>query len=115
MSATDIPQFNVFTPEWQKMAGGDGIEGHEAILYRSEDGRRMAGTFKESGRSTLVMPFDEFVYVLAGTATVTVTGREPLVASVGDAFYVREGQEVTWELSEDFQDVTVLISDNPIS
>ena len=114
MTDTDIPSFNVSTPDWRPLADVEGIDGHEAILYRSPDGCRMAGTFKESGKATILMPFDEFVYVLAGTVTVTVTGGQPQTATVGDAFYVCEGQEVTWEMSEDFQDVTVLISDTAI-
>jgi hypothetical protein len=34
---------------------------------------------------------------------------------VGDAFYLRQGRTVGFEMSDDFHDVTVLVPDKPIS
>lgn len=109
---THIPHFNATSAPWRPQAG---FGGHEAVLYRSPDHTRVAATYRESGTFTLQMPYDQFVYVIAGTATITVEGAGGFVAGPGDAFYVRQGMNVTWELSEDFHDICVMISDTPIS
>jgi len=57
------------------------------VLYRSEDRKRIAGTFKESGTHKMVMPFDEFVCVIGGSVKVSVEGGNSFAASAGDAFY----------------------------
>ncbi|MEN0138167.1 MAG: cupin domain-containing protein [Rhodococcus sp. (in: high G+C Gram-positive bacteria)] len=106
-----VPRFNVHTTDWTPLPE---LGGHEAILYKSEDGRRLAGSFRESGRHTMKMPFDEFIYVVAGSTRITVEGEDPFDLGVGDCCYLKEGMEVTFEHSEDFHDVTVLISDQPI-
>ena len=90
--------------------------GHESILYRSADRLRIAGTFKESGTLRLLMPFDEFVYVIAGTVTMTNHDvDQTFTAGPGEAFWVMQGSDVTWTMSDDFHDITVLISDTPMS
>lgn len=111
MSNIKIPRLNVHNADWQPMPQ---YGGHQAEMYRSEDGRRISGTYKESGTHKMVMPFDEFVYVLAGSVKISVEDGESFTATPGDAFYIRQGWDVTWEMSEDFHDVTVLISDDPI-
>ena len=112
MASSQIPRLNVHDTTWEPLAD----LGHQSILFRSEDGKRMAGTFKESGKLRLVMPFDEFVYVIAGQVTLTHHDRadEAFTAGPGEAFYVSQGSDVTWDMSEGFHDVTVLISDTPI-
>lgn len=88
--------------------------GSQAVLYRSADGRRIAGSFKESGAHTLTMGYDEFLFVIAGHATITVHGGERRELGPGDACYLREGTTVDFEMSPDFHDVAVLISDDEI-
>lgn len=87
--------------------------GSKAVLYHSPDRRRLAGSFRESGTHTMTMPFDEFLYVVAGGVTVTVEGGERHEYAAGDALYLREGLTVQFEMTDDFHDVTVLISDTP--
>ena len=60
MTKPNVAHLNVHTAEFTPLAD---IEGEEAILYRSEDGTRIAGSFRESGTHTLVQDFDEFIYV----------------------------------------------------
>lgn len=108
---SSIPHFNAITVEGTPVPQYGGTE---AVLYSSADGKRLAGSFRESGTHTMVMPFDEFVYLIAGSVTLTLAGEEPLVLSAGDCAYLKEGQEVTWEMSDDFHDVTVLVSDKKI-
>ncbi|WP_375386119.1 cupin domain-containing protein [uncultured Microbacterium sp.] len=110
-AAENFPHFNVHTVETTPLPE---FGGSEAILYKSEDGRRLAGSFRESGTHTMEMEFDEFVYLVGGTLTLTVDDGTPVTLSTGDCAYLRQGQTVTWEMSDDFHDVTVLVSDDPI-
>jgi uncharacterized cupin superfamily protein len=89
--------------------------GSEWVFYRSPDGTRVAAAFRESGRHTFEYPFDEFVYVLRGHTTVTVHGGETFVLSAGDVAYFLEGMTVDFDMSDDFEDITFLVSDKPVS
>lgn len=109
---SSTPSFNVDTVTYEPLPG---FGGGEAILYKSDDGRRLAGSFKESGTHTMVLPYDEFLYLVGGTVKITVGDGEPIELAVGDCCYLREGDEVTFEMSDDFHDVTVLISDGAIA
>lgn len=106
-----VPSLNVENSEFEPLPE---FGGSQCILYRAPDRTRLAGSFKESGSHDMTMPYDEFVYVVAGGVSVTVQGEEKQDFEVGDAFYMRQGQSVRWEMTDDFQDVTVLISDRPI-
>lgn len=109
---TSAPHFNVHTAAYDPLPE---YGGSKAILYQSSDGTRIAGSFRESGTHQLLMPFDEFIYVVAGAVKITVEGGTSFQLSVGDACYLKQGQNVTFEMTPDFHDVTVLISDAPIS
>jgi uncharacterized cupin superfamily protein len=108
----DIPHFNVHTAEYSALPE---FGGGEAILYRSPDGKRLAGSFKESGKHRMVMSYDEFIYVVAGEARVMVDGVAAVSLRPGDVCYLKEGQTVDFEMSDDFHDITVLTSDTEIS
>lgn len=106
-----VPHFNVHSVDWTPLPG---FGGHEAILYRAEDGTRLAGSFRESGVHKMEMPFDEFLYVVGGEVKISIEGGESLQLGVGDCCYLKQGMKVTFDMTEDFHDVTVLISDTPI-
>lgn len=110
MVDTHAPQFNVFTTDYEPLPE---YGGKQAVLYTSEDKTRLAGSFHESGVHPLLMPYDEFIYVIAGTATISVEGGETFELGIGGCCYLKEGQNVTFDFSEDFHDVSVLISDTP--
>lgn len=105
-----VPRFNVTTASYEPLPE---FGGSQAVLYRSADGTRLAGSFKESGTHTLVMPFDEFIYIVGGSCTIAVEGGDAFELNAGDCCYLRQGQNVTFEMSDDFHDVTVLVSDTP--
>ena len=107
----DVPHFNTQTTDFELLPGFDSSS--QAVLYASPDGTRLAGSFKEAGSHTMTMPYDEFFYVISGSASVAVTGGASLVLNPGDCCYLRQGQEVSFEMSDDFHDVAVLISDTP--
>ena len=108
---TNAPHFNVHTTDFDPLPE---FGGSKAILYHSPDRTRLAGSFRESGTHRLTMPFDEFIYVVGGGVKITVTGGETFDLAVGDACYLKQGQDVLFEMTDDFHDVTVLISDTAI-
>ena len=112
MSADSIvPHFNVDTTTYDPLPE---FGGGKAILFHSPDRRRLAASFRESGTARMTMPFDDFSYVVAGSAKITVDGGEPINVATGDAFYLKQGQDVLFDLTDDFHVVTMLMSDQPI-
>lgn len=107
-----IAHFNVNTISYQPLPE---FGGKKAILHTSDDHKRLAGSFHETGVHTMVMPFDEFIYVIAGTATISVDGGDSVELGVGGCCYLTEGQNVTFDFSSDFHDVSVLVSDTAFS
>lgn len=103
-----VPRFSVDRAPWQPYPE---FGGSKAVLYRSPDGRRVLSTVRESGRFQFEYPFDEAVYVIAGTASVQVVGGEAFVLNPGDLAYFRTGQIVDFDLSHDFQDIACLMFD----
>jgi uncharacterized cupin superfamily protein len=88
--------------------------GQEAIIYRSPDGKRVFAAFKESGHESFQYPFDEFGYVISGTATVKVKGGPTVRLVKGDTFVFREGMDVDLEFGPGFSDLTVLTADHEV-
>lgn len=100
----NFPHFNVHSTAFDPLPE---FGGSKAVLHHSADGRRLAGSFRESGTHRVTMPFEEFIYIVGGGAPVTL--------GTGDCCYLRQGQDVLFEMTDDFHDVTVLISDDPIA
>jgi uncharacterized cupin superfamily protein len=113
MSTKNImPHFHVETTPHDPLPE---FGGSKAILYHSADGKRMAASFRESGTARMTMPFDDFSYVVGGRGKITVDDGEPISLGVGDAFYLKKGQDVQFELEDDFHVVTMLTSDVPFA
>lgn len=106
-----VPHFKVDTTPHDPLPE---FGGSKAILFHSADRKRLAASFRESGTARMTMPFDDFSYVVGGSGNITVDGGEPIKVGVGDAFYLKQGQDVLFELTDDFHVVTMLMSDNPI-
>lgn len=105
-----VPHFKVATTPHDPLPE---FGGSKAVLYHSPDRKRLAASFHESGTARMTMPFDDFSYVVGGSAKITVDGGEPISLSVGDAFYLKKGQDVIFDLADDFHVVTMLTSDEP--
>jgi uncharacterized cupin superfamily protein len=106
-----VPHFHVETTPHDPMPE---FGGSKAILFHSPDRKRLAASFRESGTLRMTMPFDDFSYVVGGSGTIIVDNGEPISLSVGDAFYLKQGQEVQFDLAKDFHVVTMLMSDDQI-
>lgn len=88
--------------------------GKEAIIYRSPDGKRIAAAFQESGKATFTYPFDEFLVVTSGSVKASVHGGESFTLRKDEVAYFREGMTVDLEFSDDFSDITFLVSDREV-
>ena len=86
-----VSRLNVHDADWRPFPE---FGGTQALLHTSEDGSRMAATFKLTGRHSWTLEYDDFFYVVAGHASI-------------------EGTAVTFEMSEDFHEISVLVSDAP--
>lgn len=108
----DPPEmFNVHTVEREDFPEFDG---HRAVLHASDDGRVYAATYWLRGRHTWTLPYDDYFYVIAGTATVTVDEAAPFEVTAGSYCHLRRGTTVTFDMSNDFHEVSTLVSDEPI-
>ena len=112
MSKPKAMRFNVKDAHWVKTAE---FGGGECVFHRSADGTRVVAAFQESGSHTFEYPFDEFAYVLKGSAKVSVHGGESFSIGPGDILYVEEGTVIDFEMSSDFEDITVLVSNRPVA
>ena len=116
VSTTDVPHGRLEDFKWVPLpqAGGS-----QAIIYRSPDGKRVAASFKESGKGTFTYPFDEFFYVISGRIKVTVHGGPTFEVKQGEVSYIRQGQTIDFEFSKEsgkgFQSVAYLASDQDLS
>ncbi|MYB34206.1 MAG: hypothetical protein F4X92_03600 [Gammaproteobacteria bacterium] len=46
---------------------------------------------------------------------VHICGGETFSIGVGDILYVEEGTTIDFEMSDDFEDITMLVSDKPVA
>jgi len=88
--------------------------GHKAVLHESADGRVIAATYWLAGRHSWDLPYDDYFYVIAGSATVTVDDQEPFEVKTGSFCHLRQGSTVTFDMSDDFHEVSTLVSDQQI-
>lgn len=108
-----VPGFTVPDAPMQAIDLGDGASGHHSILFHRDDQRRRAGSFKESGVIHEVVPFDEFIYVAAGSTTSSVKEGETFTLDIGDCSCLGTGQVGAFGHSPSLQDNVEFASDNP--
>ena len=92
-------------PEWK---------GSKSVMFRSADGKRIAGAFRETAAATLTYPCDEFTYVVAGWVKCHVHGGETFTLKAGDCVYFSKGQTVDFESSDDYTNISSFWGDEKI-
>ncbi|NKB39040.1 MAG: DUF861 domain-containing protein [Gammaproteobacteria bacterium] len=112
MSTPKALKFNMKEARWEMTPE---FGGGEHVFYRSADKSRAVVAFKETGKHTFTYPFDEFAFVLKGSAKVDVHGGEKFTLTAGDILYVEEGTTIDFEMDDEFEDITMLVSDKPVS
>jgi uncharacterized cupin superfamily protein len=103
---TSVPRFNVHTATFDAIPDGSGWM---RLLFESPDGTRKAGSFKEPGVFHEVMPYDEVLFAVAGSTTISVEGGETFRLSAGDCCYLRKGLSVTFDNAPDFHDLSIFM------
>lgn len=96
-------------PEWK---------GYKSVVFRSADGRRVAGTFNESESATMTYPCDEFTYVTKGWVKAEIHGGDTFTLREGDVGYFSKGITVTFSSSEDYTNVSCFFAhegDGPVT
>lgn len=107
----EVPHGNPSSFKWVVLPK---FGGKEAIIYRSPDGTRVAAAFHESGSATFTYPFDEFLVVTSGSVIIKVHGGSNFTLKKGDVAYLHEGMTVDFRFSDDFSDVTCLVSNHEV-
>lgn len=89
--------------------------GSKSVLYRSADGKVVAGAAKETGKATLTYPCDEFFYVTEGWIKLAIRGGETFTLTKGQFIYLKKGTTVDFEFGPDFANVAVFLDDKPVT
>ncbi|EWZ29875.1 hypothetical protein IWW34DRAFT_623534 [Fusarium oxysporum f. sp. albedinis] len=89
--------------------------GSKSVLYRSADGKIVAGAAKESGTATLTYPCDEFFYVTEGWIKLAIHGGETFTLTKGQFVYLKKGTTVDFEFGPEFANVAVFIDNERIT
>lgn len=89
--------------------------GEKSVIYRSADGRVVAGTARESGTCTLTYPCDEFFYVTEGWCEAKFHGGESFRLNKGDCIYIKKGTTADFVFSEEFWNVAVFVDSERIT
>lgn len=89
--------------------------GFKSVIYRSSDGKVVAGTAKESGACTLTYPCDEFFIVTEGWCDVKVHGGDSFRLNQGDCIYIPKGTTADFVFSEVFWNTAVFVDSERIT
>ncbi len=107
-----VPHGPIESFDWRSLPQ---FNGSEAIIYRSPDGKRVAAAFRTPGEYTFTFPFDEFMYVVTGSVTITIDGAEPFTLKAGEMAYLRQGTKAHFVSSADYSNIAMMVSDQPVS
>jgi uncharacterized cupin superfamily protein len=106
-----VPHGPIESFDWRALPQ---FNGSEALIYRSPDGKRVAAAFRTPGQYTFTFPFDEFMYVVTGSVTITVDGTEPFTLKAGEMAYFRQGMKAHFVSSADYSNIAMMVSDQPV-
>ena len=86
-------------PAENLISGTPNERGYTAFV--SEDGKAESGVWACDVYKERIpwYPFDELYVIIEGTAVITVDGEQPQTFSAGDAFFVKRGTALTFEVT----------------
>lgn len=108
----DVPYSTWNTFPWEPFPE---YAGFKSVLYRSADGKIVAGAAKETGTATLTYPCDEFFYVTKGWIKLGIHRGDSMTLSEGQFIYLKKGTTVDFEFGPDFANVAVFIDNEPVT
>ncbi|KAH6628980.1 hypothetical protein C7974DRAFT_393571 [Boeremia exigua] len=89
--------------------------GSKSVYYRSKDNKVVIGAIRETGSDTLTWPEDEFLFVTEGWIKWKVHGGDEFTLRKGDVMVIKKGQTFDFEMSSDFANIAVFISDKEVT
>lgn len=107
-AAVPYGDWQTFPTEPYKTPWGD----RKSVVFNSADGRILAGSLWAAGKGTWTWPYDQLFYVTQGTIKWQIEGGESFTLTAGGVTYLRAGTTASYEMSEDYANVVVFISDD---
>jgi uncharacterized cupin superfamily protein len=89
--------------------------GSKSIIYRSADGKIVAGHAKETGTTSLTYPCDEFFYVTEGWTDLKINGGESFRLNKGDFVYLTKGTTVDFVFGDGFANAAVFLDSERVT
>jgi uncharacterized cupin superfamily protein len=102
----DIPYGRFDSFKWEAF---EEYGGSKQPIFRSVDGKIVAGAAKESGTATTTYPCDELFYVVQGWIKCTVHGGDVFTLGKGGCTYFTKGTTVDFEFGDNLTNVAVFI------
>jgi hypothetical protein len=103
--APDVPHVRWDSVEWAP------FEGTKPVYCRYQNGKVVFCVLRAKGTADFVWPFDEFLFVTQGWVKIRAEGSEPFTLIKGEVMLMKKGQHFFFEMSEDFANVVVFLSD----
>lgn len=89
--------------------------GTKSIFYRSADNSVAVGAIREIGVGHMTWPEDEFLFVTKGWIKFEVKDGEKFTLKPGDVMFLKKGQTFDFEMSDDFANVAVFLSNEGVT
>ncbi|KAK5048694.1 hypothetical protein LTR84_005786 [Exophiala bonariae] len=89
--------------------------GWKSIYYRSENNKIAVGAIHEIGEGHLTWPEDEFLIVTKGWIKFQIQDGEDFELKQGDIMFMKQGQVIDFQMSDDFTNIAVFISEDKVS
>ncbi|AOY74058.1 DUF861 domain-containing protein (plasmid) [Arthrobacter sp. TES] len=96
----------------------DGVTVHEGnpnghgftLFERTSSPQFGTGIFtSQPSTTTYELTDNEIIYVVEGSATLTLTSQEPVSVTAGDLVFLPKGHTSTWEFHEPFKEIWFLV------
>lgn len=86
-------------------------DGHGHTLFeRITSPRFGTGVFAcQPSKTTYELTDNEIIYVIEGSATLSLASQEPVLVTEGDLVFLPKGHVSTWEFHEPFKEIWFLV------
>lgn len=109
-ASTDSATFEAWQPDGVVVSRGQ-PDGHGFTLFEQLSAPRFGTGFFtcQPSKTSYTLMDNEIIYVLEGSATLTLESQEPVLVTAGDLVFLPKGNNSTWEFHEPFREVWVLV------
>ncbi|GAA3300078.1 cupin domain-containing protein [Glutamicibacter nicotianae] len=108
--SADAAQMESWQPEGVTVLKGH-PDGHGHTLFeRTTSPQFGTGIFTcQPSKTTYELTNNEIIYVLEGSASLSLESQEPVFVSAGDLVFLPNGNTSTWEFHEPFKEIWFLV------